>query len=144
MKYDEEITALALDYLNNQESVAAHIGDAFKDMPRAPLAQLIDAFLEMSPKINIAPLLKRIADTNQGRLEDLNIGAFQSYLIEKCGTNELELKRLIGTLDNFQRINASAMDPNKQVQIAARDESNSGQNSRKLGDLLKQIEKRER
>ncbi len=144
MKPDEEITALALNYLNNRESVAEHVGNAFEDMPRASLAQLIDAFLKTSPKIDLAPVLKRIAETNQGHLEDLNIAAFQSYLIARCETNELELKRLIRTLDNFQRYNASAMDPDKHVQIAARDESNSGHKSRKLGDLLKQLEKRDR
>lgn len=142
MKSDEEVTALALDYLSNRDAIADHVGAAFKDMPRAPLAQLIDAFLEASPRINVASVLKRIADTNQGRLEDLGIPAFQSYLIAKCGTNEFELKRLIGTLDNFQRHNASAADADKNVQIAARDEANSGQKSTKLSDLLKQREKR--
>jgi hypothetical protein len=144
MNYDEEITALALDHLNNHESIAAKLGDAFENMPRAPLAQLIDAFLMTYPRINYSSVLKRVAAMNQGCLEDLNISAFQSYLIAKCGTNELELKRLIAALDNFQQNNASAMDPNQQVLIAARDESNSGQSKTKLGDLLTQLKNRER
>ena len=142
MKSDEEVTALALYYLNNRDAIADHVGACFEGMPRAPLARLIDAFLEVSPKINVAAVLGRIADANQGCLEDLNMPVFQSYLIAKCGTNEVELKRLIGTLDNFQRCNISVADAQISVQIAARDEANSGQKSTKLSDLLKQREKR--
>ena len=142
MKSDDEVTALALDYLSSREAIADHVGAAFEEMPRAPLARLIDAFLEASPRINVAAVLKRIADANQGRLEDLNMPVFQSYLIAKCGVNENELKRLMGTLDNFRRYNISAADAEKSVPIAARDEANSGQKSTKLSDLLKQREKR--
>ena len=142
MKRDDEITTLALDYLSRKDDVEKRVGDAFASIPRAPLAKLIDEFLTTSPRIDVAPLLKRIADTNQGRLEDLNMPAFRSYLIAKCEISELDLRRLVATLDNFQRYNVSAADAQKQVQIAARDEANSGQQSTKLGDLLKQREKR--
>jgi len=142
MKRDDEITALALDYLSRKDEIENNVGDAFATIPRAPLAKLIDDFIRISPRINVAGVLKRIADLNQGRLEDLNLPAFQSYLIAKCGTNELELKRLISTLDNFQQHNISAVDAEKSVRIAARDEANSGQKSTKVGDLLKQLEKR--
>ena len=142
MKSDEEVTALALDYLSSRDAIADHIGAAFEEMPRAPLARLIDAFLEASPRINVAGVLKRIADANQGHFEDLHMPVFQSYLIAKCGTNEIELKRLIGTLENFRRYNISVADAEKNVQIAARDEANSGRESTKLSDLLKQREKR--
>jgi hypothetical protein len=142
MKRDDEITKLALDYLSRKEHVEKRIGDAFACISRAPLAKLIDEFLSTSPKIDVAPLLKRIADTNQGRLEDLNMPVFRSYLIAACEVSELDLRRLIATLDNFQRYNISAADAQKEVQIAARDETNSGHKSTKLGDLLKQREKR--
>ncbi len=142
MKRDDETTALALDYLGRKDEVEKRVGDAFASIPRAPLAELIDDFIKTSPKIDIVPLLKRIADTNQGRIEDLNMPIFQSYLIMKCETNELDLRRLIATLDNFHQHFVPATDAEKQVQIAARDEANSGQNTTKISDLLKQREKR--
>jgi hypothetical protein len=142
MKRDDDITALALDYLSSEDEIRARVGDAFAVMPRAPLAKLIDEFLETSPNIDVAPVLKRIADTNQGRLEDLNVPVFQSYLIAKCATNEMQLRRLIATLNNFHSYKASNVDPNKRMPIAARDGANSGQKSTTLSGLLKQVEKR--
>ncbi len=142
MKRDDEITASALDYLSSKDEVRVRVGDAFANIQRAPLAKLIDEFLKTSPHIDVAPMLKRIAETNQGRLEDLNIPVFQSYLIAKCGTSEMQLRRLIATLNNFHSYNASNVDPEKDVPIAARDDANSGQKSTKLSALLKQREKR--
>jgi hypothetical protein len=142
MKRDDEITALALDYLSSKDDIRARVGDAFANIQRAPLAKLIDELLETSPNIDIAPILKRIADTNQGRLEDLNIPVFQSYLIAKCDTNETQLRRLTATLSNFDSYKALNVDPNKEMPIAARDDANSGQKSTTLSELLKQREKR--
>jgi hypothetical protein len=142
MKRDDEITALALDYLSSKDEIRARVGDAFANLQRAPLAKLIDEFLETSPHIDVAPILKRIADTNQGQLEDLNIPVFQSYLIATCGTSEMQLRRLIATLNNFHSYKASNLDPNKDLPIAARDDVNSGQKSTKLSELLKQQAKR--
>jgi hypothetical protein len=144
MKPRDEITALALEYIQYCDSIAERVGAAFENIPRAPLAKLIDEFLKASPKIDIAPVLKKIADQNQGRLDDLNVPEFQSYLIVTCGTDEMQLKRLIQTLSNFYSFTMTKEDLNQQVSIAARDEQNSGQNSATLGDLLKLRERRER
>ncbi|HTW85407.1 MAG TPA: hypothetical protein VMD91_15160 [Candidatus Sulfotelmatobacter sp.] len=144
MKPRDEMTVLAAEYLKNRDAVAERVGDAFQNIPRAPLAKLIDEFLKTSPKIDVAPILKKIADTNQGRLDDLNVPEFQSYLIAKCGTNEVQLKKLIQTLNNFHSFAMAKEGANKQVSIAARDEQNSGQTSATLNDLLKLRERRER
>lgn len=142
MKPRDEMTALAADYLKNRDALAKRVGDAFANLPRAPLAKLIDDFLKSSPKIDIAPVLKKIAETNQGRLDDLNMPEFQSYLIAKCGTNEKELHRTIAALNNFLLIKTSSANGDKTMLIAARDGENSGQKSATMNDLLKQIGKR--
>ena len=144
MKPRDEMTTLAAEYLKNRDAIAERVGDAFTNIPRAPLAKLIDEFLTTSPNIDIAPVLKKIADTNQGRLEDLNAPEFQSYVIATCGTNEVQLKRLIQTLSNFHAFAATKLDAAKHVSIAARDEANSGQKNATLSDLLKLRERRER
>ena len=142
MKPRDEMTALAADYLKNREAIAKHVGDAFANIPRAPLAKLVDDFLALSPQIDIAPMLKKIAEMNQGRLEDLNVSEFQSYLIAKCATNETELRHAISALNNFTNIKAAYASGDKPMRIAARDEKNSGQKSTTMNDLLKQIGKR--
>jgi hypothetical protein len=142
MNPNDEITALALDYLKSKDAISERVRDAFADMPRAPLAKLIDEFIEMQPQFKLCPLLKRIGDTNQGRIEDLNVPAFQSYLIAKCETNEMELHRATSALNNFLLIKASAAKGDKPMLIAARDGENSGQKSATMNDLLKQIGKR--
>ena len=142
MKPRDEMTALAADYLKNRDAIAKRIGDAFANIPRAPLAKLIDDFLKTSPKIDVAPILKKIADTNQGRLEDLDSPEFRSYLIATCGTSDTQLRGIIGTLSNFNSFSMAKVDVDRQVAIAARDGSNSGQKSATLSDLLKQREKR--
>ncbi len=142
MKPRDEMTALAAEYLKNREAIAEHVGDAFANIPRAPLAKLIDDFLAFSPNIDMAPILKKIAETNQGRLEDLNVSEFQSYLIAKCGTNEIELRRATSALSNFTTIKLASVHGDKRLLIAARDEDNSGQNSATMNDVLKQIGKR--
>ncbi len=144
MKRDDEITALALEYLASEEAVRERVGDAFQNMRRAPLAKLIDEFLETSPNIDIAPILKNIADTNQGRLEDLNAPTFQSYLVAKCGTNVVQLRSIILTLSNFGSYQTAKMDETKQMLIAARDDANSGHTNASMSDLLGQIKKRTR
>jgi hypothetical protein len=142
MKPRDEMTALAADYLNNREAIAKHVGEAFANIPRAPLAKLICDFLALSPQIDIAPILKKIAETNQGRLEDLNVTEFQSYLIAKCMTSEIELHRAISTLSNFANTKPTYTNGDKPLLIAARDENNSGQKSTTMNDLVKQIGKR--
>ncbi len=142
MKPRDEMTALAADYIKNRDTIAEHVGDAFANIPRAPLATLIDDFLKTSPRIDIAPVLKKIADTNQGRLEDLDSPEFRSYLIASCGTNDIQLRSIIGTLFNFKSFSVAQMDASRQVAIAARDETNSGQKSATLSELLEQREKR--
>jgi len=142
MKPHDEITCLAADYLKNREAISKHVGDAFANIPRAPLAKLIDDFLAFSPQIEIAPILRKIAETNQGRLEDLNVSEFQSYLIAKCATDEMVLRRAIFALSNFSNIKAAYADGDKPMRIAARDDKNSGQNATTMNDLLKQISKR--
>lgn len=144
MKPRDELTALAADYLQNRDAIARRVEDAFANIPRAPLAKLIDEFLEASPHIDVAPVLKKIADTNQGRLEDLNMPEFQSYLIATCGTNEIQLRHLTQALHNLLTIKASSANGNKTMLIAARDGDNSGQKSATMNDLLKQIAKRKR
>ena len=142
MNPNDEITALALDYLKSKDTIAEKVRDAFSDLPRAPLAQLIEEFLAMQPRFDLAPLLMAIGETNQGRIEDLNLPIFQSYLLAKCGVNEMQLHRAIKALNNFLVIKASSAQGNRTMMIAARDEENSGSKSATTADLLEQVKKR--
>ncbi len=121
MNPNDEITALALDYLKSKDAISEKVRDAFADMPRAPLAQLIDEFLAMQPRFDLASLLKQIGETNQGQIEDLNLPVFQSYLVAKCSTDETQLHRAIKALNNFLVIKASSSQGNRMMLIAARD-----------------------
>jgi hypothetical protein len=142
MKPHDEITALALDYLNNRESIAEHVGNAFAEMPRPPLARLIDEFLEMSPKIDTAPLLRLIAETNQGRIEDLSIPAFRSYLVAKCSADEMRLRRAISALHNFYEFKVRKTEANEPMLIAARDEENSGSKTMTVSEFQRLMKNR--
>lgn len=142
MKPDDDITELALDYLNSCNSIAEHVGDAFLEMPHSPLARLINEFLEVSPNIDTAPLLQLIATINQGRVEDLNMPAFQSYLVAKCSADEPRLRRAIGALQNFYEFKHRNINANAPMSIAARDEENSGGKTTTTNELLKQMKKR--
>lgn len=142
MKSRDEIRALALTYLKTKEAISQRIQSEFPEMPRAPLARLIDEFIEMQPQFDLCPLLKRIGETNQGRIEDLSALEFQSYLIATCETNDTELRRAISALSNFLIVKASSAHGDKRMLIAARDGGNSGQKSASMSDLLKQIGKR--
>jgi hypothetical protein len=70
---------------------------------RSPLAALIDAMLLQRPESPVRGALERIAQLNQGTIEDLNASSFQSYLIYKADINEVELRRLIGEIELFRR-----------------------------------------
>jgi hypothetical protein len=144
MNPNDEITALALDYINSKEAISERVREAFADMPRAPLAQLVDEFLAMQSMIDLAPVLKRIREVNQGRLEDLNLPVFQSYLIARCETDELQLRRAISALNNFLVIKAASSRGDKTVLIAARDDDSTGRKSASTDDLLQQVKKRVR
>jgi hypothetical protein len=142
MNSRDEIKALAVAYFKTKEAISASIQSEFPKMPRAPLARLIDEFVEMQSQFDLCLLLKRIGDTNQGRIEDLSTLEFQSYLIATCETNDSEIRRAISALNNFLIVKASSANENKRMLIAARDGGNSGQKSASMNDLLRQIAKR--
>ena len=142
MKPRDEMTALAAEYLRNRDAIAERVGDAFANIPRAPLAKIVDDLVEMQPQFSLNPLLKRIGELNQGRVDDLNMPQFQSYLIAKCETNEMDLRRAISAINSFLLIRATASGGDKAMLIAARDGENSGQKSATMSDILKQISKR--
>jgi hypothetical protein len=144
MSDSDEMNALALAYLHGKESLPQKIREAFGNMPQAPLAKIIEECIAVQPRIDLAPLLKRIALTNQGRVEDLSNPEFKSYLIAECDTTELDLHRAISIINNFLVIKASAAKGDKTMLIAARDGENSGQKSATMNDLLKQIGKRKK
>jgi hypothetical protein len=141
---DDEITALAFDYLRGKDEIRARIGCAFENMPRAPLAELIDKFLQTYPKIDTAPLLKQIADTNQGRIEDLNSPMFRSYLVSKCAIDELWLRRAIGSLQKFYEFTLQRIDKTAPMLVAARDDQNSGQDSASFHNIMELLKNRKR
>jgi hypothetical protein len=144
MKQEDEITALAIEYLEAHDRIVEHVGPAFEQLERAPLAQLIDKYLERYPRIEYAATLERIAATNQGRLEDLNAPLFQSYLISKCDVDNLMLRKLIGSLHRFYESSLHKINAGEPMFIAARDEENSGRNSAKFDDIQRLMKKRVR
>ena len=139
---DDELTALALDYLRHSDSILENVKSAFANMPRAPLAKTIEAFLAVSPRIDVAPLLKKISETNQGRIEDLAAPEFRSYLIDRCSTNDVELQKAISALKNFHSYQSVANDLEREILIAARDDGNTGHKSTTMTELMKQVGKR--
>ena len=74
----DELLRLAFEYVDSYQP-NAEIERAFKSIARAPLAVLISRFLDATPRIDVAPLLRSIAEVNQGRLEDLDSPAFLSF-----------------------------------------------------------------
>jgi hypothetical protein len=139
MSDSDEMNALALAYLHGKESLPQNIRDAFANMPQAPLAKIVEECIAVQPRIDLVPLLRRIAQTNQGRVEDLSSPEFKSYLIAECDTNELALQRVVSIINNFLVIKASRIEGDKPILIAARDEDNSGQKSSSMNELLMQV-----
>lgn len=96
----------------NMLRIAAHALDnpnvprEFQDalLARAPLSSAIDSLLVHRPKCSMRSALERIADLNQGTLEDLNAPAFQSYVIYNASINELELYACIREIATFRRL----------------------------------------
>lgn len=109
---------------------------------KAPLAVLIEEFLRSQPGIRFYKQLKDIAALNQGRLEDLNVPAFRSYIIRKTQISEDTLKKCVDELQSFWRLRGLAKQLDNVVLMAARDEHGSGGDPVTVGDLLSQLNKR--
>jgi len=109
---------------------------------RSPLAILIEDFLRSQPGIRFYKQLKDIAALNQGRLEDLNLPVFRSYLIRKTQINESTLKKCVDELQSFWRLRGMAKQLDNALLMAARDEDGSGGDPVTAGGLLSQLNKR--
>lgn len=141
MSNEDDMTAMALDYLQ-RGGTPARISEAFANLPRAPLATLTAEFLAATPHIDLAPLLRRIIEINQGRLEDLNSPEFVSYLIVETGSNETTMRRVATALGRFQAFIDSVGDGTQQFAIAARDTEGSQQDTINVAELLRLSKKR--
>lgn len=135
----DELISLALSDLETDvpESFRQAIAGA-----RAPLASVIDNLLRRQPGIRFYNLLRAIATLNQGRLEDLNVPIFQSYIIRKTGISEVDLLKCIAEINSFWQLTEMEKDPASGLLMAARDEDNSGGGRVSIGDLLSQLQKR--
>ncbi len=142
MKNKDDMTALALEYLALGET-PEYVIKAFAGLPPAPLATCIADFLAAQPRIDIAPLLHKIASLNEGRLEDLNSPEFLSHLIAETETDEEVMKRVVRVLGTFDSLVRSSLRNDERLLIAARDDEDSAApSSTTMSELLKQLKKR--
>ena len=138
---DDDMTAMALEYIQ-RGGPPAHVREAFKDIPPAPLAAFIQTFLSAQPNIDLAPLLRQICEVNQGRLEDLDCPDFVSYLIERTGTDEMTMRRIQISLGTFRKVLESSSHGDPRLAVAARDDSEDKSTSTTASELLKLMKKR--
>ncbi len=139
----DDMTTLAFSYLRNSVDTERDLGPRFANVPRAPLARLIDGYLEQHPDVETSSMLRKVASLNQGRLEDLNVATFVSYLVAKCGSDEASLRNIINTLHAYQSVTAVALEEcEEELLVAARDEAPDGPISVTLADLREQLKKR--
>ncbi|MFZ1125734.1 MAG: hypothetical protein WAN59_11410 [Candidatus Baltobacteraceae bacterium] len=141
MSTEDDMTALALDYLQ-RGGVPTHIREAFAAIPPAPLATLAEKFIAAQPRIDLAPLVRRIIEINQGRLEDLDAPEFVSYLIAETNSDETTMKRVIIALGKFDAYLQSAPKDTQRLAIAARDTEGPGQTTTTVAELLRLRKKR--
>lgn len=142
MNENDDTTVLAFAYLRDGANLPQSIDEAFKSIPRAPLTVFIGKYLQEHPCVESAPLLRRIAELNQGRLEDLSVPAFISYLIAKCGSDEVQIRNVINALRAYDSVlNAASAEYDDELLIAARTEDN-GQAIVTMDDLREQLKKR--
>jgi len=109
---------------------------------KSPLSVLIEDFLRSQPGIRFYKQLEDIAALNQGRLEDLNVPAFRSYIIRKTQISEDTLGKCVDELQSFWRLRGLAKQLDNVVLMAARDEDGSGGEPVNAGDILSQLTKR--
>jgi hypothetical protein len=140
MSDSDELTVLAEAYMRARATVPQNIRDGFANMPKAPLAIVADELIVAQPDSELIPLLKRIVDINQGRVEDLSMPVFQSYLISECGTDEIQLRRVINAIKSFLAINALS----DTALMAARNEDNSGRKSVTKAEIQRLAKKRKK
>jgi hypothetical protein len=143
MNDSDDTTILAFAYLRDGERFPESVKQQFKDIARAPLPGIIDAFLREHPRVSFAALLRRIADLNQGRLEDLDAPAFISYLIARCESEESQMRSVL----NAVRAYASVLDTvtardDQDLLVAARNDANDGCSGLTIDELREQLKKR--
>lgn len=109
---------------------------------RAPLASFIDALVLHQPKLSSRSALERIANLNQGTIEDLNASAFQSYVISRTGVSELELQRCLREIETFRRV-LEAVAREESVPLAARDEAGLTKQLVAASEIMKMLESSE-
>ena len=142
MNESDDITVLAFAYVRDEAEIGEKLRGSLEAIPRAPLARLIDAYLDQHKSVSANDLFQKIADLNQGRMEDLNAPAFLSYLIGKCQTDESSMVQVINTLRTFEMVlNASADGYDSDLLIAARSESDE-EKQLALEELREQLRKR--
>jgi hypothetical protein len=140
MSDSDEMTVLAQAYMRSRAIMPQNVRDAFANMPKAPLAVVAEELIAAQPDSELTPLLKCIAEINQGRVEDLGMPVFQSYLISECATNESQLRRVINAIKSFLAINALS----DTALMAARDEDNSGRKSVTKAEIQRLAKKRKK
>jgi len=135
----DDLVSLVLSDMDTTipESVIRSIATA-----KSPLAALIEEFLRSQPGIRFYKQLNNIAALNQGRLEDLNVPAFKSYLIRKTQISEGTLKKCVDELQSFWRLRGLAKQLDNVLLMAARDDDGSGGDPVTAGDILSQLNKR--
>jgi hypothetical protein len=140
MSDSDELTVLAQAYMRSRTTMPQNVRDAFANIPKAPLAEVAEELIVAQPDSELIPLLKCIAEINQGRVEDLSMPVFQSYLISECDTDEIQLRRVTNAIKSFLAINALS----DTALMAARDEDNSGRKSVTKAEIQRLAKKRKK
>jgi hypothetical protein len=138
----DDLTKIAVSFsLYPDTSPAVTIGLA--NVPRAPLAALIDDLLKEQPGIGIRDTLKSLAALNQGMLEDLDDSAFLSYLVSRINATEVTIKKCARALTTYRKIHEAVRTSDRFLKVAARTEDDSEEiASASDSDILKELRRR--
>lgn len=135
----DEIARLAFANLH-QPGPPDAFKEGMKDLPRAPLAALIDGMLEEQPGFSLRTVLEEVARLNQGALEDMDRPDFQSYLIGKLGISETNLRRCIQALRTYRRVSQGTS--GEKFLAAAREENGDSVGSADIDEIRNLLKKR--
>jgi hypothetical protein len=141
MKDQDLDRVLAFAAVDLETSVPDSFRMAIADT-RAPLSRLIREFIENQPGFRFHEYLAAIADLNQGRLEDLGVPLFRSYIIGATGMDELVLNKCIDEISSYCRLQQMLAQRSSDLVMAARDDDGTGGDRISAADLLEQLAKR--
>jgi hypothetical protein len=118
------------------------IDAALEAIPAAPLTQTICLMLGESPNLTNRDVLERLAELNQGRLEDLDSPAFQSYLIRKLEISHDTLTACVRSICTFARVQYATYGDAENLLAAARSEDDTHSRYASVADVLRELRRR--